>query len=358
MSSQKPIEYTMLIKKLKKTVEKELADSVNGIILYGSMVEGTIIGGESDCDLAFILKPLNSADESKQIISKIQKTLAEYMMDPIFSTLLDVTIIPYEAIPDGVNAVMRSLLKKGEVLMGKNPFEDLEINEEELKKDAFKMALNYYQNISRYALDTALVDFQEEEMIFEQAFMAIDAILGCSQAFLFYQGEEGFSKNDAPDIIEAKYSDVLNPLIPREAQAIRLGSSGDRSQLLDLALNYCAQVISVMSGKNIKLENFSVSRPYAENNGTMINSVSQETVETKKKIAKRSSSKTNKKKIPLTKIKSMGPKTRKLLREEIGINSVNELAEKDPAELAKIKGISMKRAQEWIEQAKQLLNGQ
>ena len=357
MSSQKPIEYTMLIKKLKKSIEAELKDYVTGVVLYGSMVEGTIIGGESDCDIAFILKSLNSADEGKEMVEKIEKTLNPYMMDPIFSTLLDVMIIPYEAIPNGVNAVLKKLLKKGDVLFGSNPFKDLEVEEEELKNDAFKMALNYYQNISRYALDTSVVDFQEEEMVFEQAFMAIDAILGCSQAFLFYNGEEGFSKNDAPDIIEAKYADVINPLVPREAQAIRLGSSGDRTQLLDLALGYCLQVISVMSGKNISLKNVNLGRKFDETtSGSMI----EETAELEKKPAKKTkaSSKTKTKKIPLTKIKNMGPKTRKLIRDQLGINSVNELAEKDPAEIANIKGISKKRAEEWISEAKKLLEEQ
>lgn len=53
----------------------------------------------------------------------------------------------------------------------------------------------------------------------------------------------------------------------------------------------------------------------------------------------------------LTKLAGIGPKAATLLREEGGINSIEDLAKANPKELAKIKGIGLTSATKWIQDA-------
>ncbi len=357
--SQRPVEYTMLIKKLKKQASTELSNIVEGMILYGSMVEGTIVGGESDCDIVFALKPASTPEETLSMIRQVQNTLKPYQMDPIFSTLLDVLIVPSAALPQegsfgGLGAIRASLLARGETLMGTNPFEGLEVSNDAIQQNAREMALEYFQNLVNTVFDPSLADMSEEDVAFEQTFIAIDSILGCAQAFLFYKGETGFSRNDAPYLIESKYADILDYTVVREAQALRLGSSGDRKNLPLAGIEFCSQVIAAIGGTPLKLSapKFDKPREFEESPGISEGFVEMEAMEAPKKTSEAKPRK--KRKVALSRVKGIGKKTRDQLQ-AVGISSAQDLAEKDPKELAALANISETKAKKLIDAAREAI---
>ena len=358
--SQRPVEYTMLIKKLKKQATAELSNFVEGMILYGSMVEGTIVGGESDCDIVIVLKPASTAEEAISMIQQVQNTLKPYQMDPIFSTLLDVLIVPNDALPKkgsfgGLGAIRASLLSRGETLMGSNPFEGLDVPQEAIRQNAKEMALEYFQNLVNTVFDPSLADLSEEDIAFEQTFIAIDSILGCAQAFLFYKGETGFSRNDAPYLIESKYANILDHTVIREAQALRLGSSGDRQNLPVAGIEFCCQVIAAIGGNPLRTisPKFDKPREFEDSASFAESRVEIEAMEAPKTAT--SAKPRKKKKMALSRVKGIGKKTRDQLQ-AVGISSAQDLAEKDSKELAELAGISEARAKKLIDAAKKAIS--
>ncbi len=358
--SQRPVEYTMLIKKLKKQAAAELANIVEGMILYGSMVEGTIVGGESDCDIVIVLRQANTPEETISMIQQVQNTLKPYQMDPIFSTLLDVLIVPNESLPKegsfgGLGAIRASLLSRGETLMGTNPYEGLNVPEEAIRQNAKEMALEYFQNLVNTVFDPSLADLSEEDIAFEQTFIAIDSILGCAQAFLFYKGETGFSRNDAPYLIESKYTHELDYTVVREAQALRLGSSGDRRNLPLAGIEFCSQVIAAIGEKPLKISSHKFDKPreLTETSSIIEDSVEVASMEAPKSTTQKTKKK-GKRKIALSRVRGIGKKTRDQLQ-SVGISSAQDLAEKEPKELADMAGISETKAKKLIDAAREAI---
>lgn len=219
-----PDEYDALILKLTAKMKKEVGKEIAALLLVGSVARGNYIKGDSDCDFFLVIK--KNREKQVEILQKIGSIKAEFENDPQFSTLLDLTVFFEEDLTEeGINA--SSIVNWIHVFVGQqgvlkigneNPFNKLKITEEKIKMGAKQMALDYVFIMRDGFLNTPPGNEQE------LAFYGSDAILGCAQALLFFEGEKGFTRYTVPELFAEKIKIGIDPRVLIDARNVRLGA--------------------------------------------------------------------------------------------------------------------------------------
>ena len=237
-------EYQNLIDEFTKDVKTELKNEVESLILVGSVVTKEHIAGESDCDFLIILKDKAAGDKLEQTMEKISEVVAEYLEDPLYSSLLDVEVLTSEEIPlDGQETdypwTRVLIAQMGKALIGKNPFEKIKIKEEDIKESAKEMAAMFLEHMEEIPKLSA-----EEADEYDKLYLTVDAVLGCGCAYLYYQGEKEFYRSSAVILFEDKYKDKINIEPIQISHRLRLAAkSVNTEKFVEKSLKFCKEVV-------------------------------------------------------------------------------------------------------------------
>jgi hypothetical protein len=247
------IEYQMFIKKFTKSVETELGDLVDSLVLVGSIASKTQIDGESDVDFYLILddSKFESVGGTLSAWNQVSKLVATYLENPLFVTMLDLTILIKSQIPKtgncdtGLSPIRVLNGVQGETKLGTNPFEGLEIPDEVIKLGARQMATEYLDQLRDLCL--MMGDIPAYEVLYN----AVDTVLGCAQAALYYQGERELSRCTAPELLPKVFKDKFNNEIVLKAHHFRLAAEeisegGDLKFIADAA-DFCHSVVKFIN---------------------------------------------------------------------------------------------------------------
>jgi hypothetical protein len=165
--------------------------------------------------------------------------------------MLDLTILIKSQIPKSGNCetglspirVLNGV--QGEVKLGTNPFEGLEIPDEVIKRGAKHMATEYLDQLKDLCL--MIGDIPPYEILYN----AVDTVLGCAQAVLYFQGERELSRCSAPEIMPKVFEGKFNNDVVLKAHHFRLAAEeisegGDLDFIADAA-DFCQSVIQYMN---------------------------------------------------------------------------------------------------------------
>jgi predicted nucleotidyltransferase len=242
MSAKKPTkrkipdEYDVLTIKMTQKLKKTVGDDLAAFLLVGSVAHGNYVKGDSDCDFYIVIK--KDRDKQVDIIQRIGQVKAEFENDPQYSSILDLMVFFEEDLNESninassiVNWIHVWTGQKGVLKIGKeNPFEKVEVTEERRKKGATQMCLDNVFIMRDGFLNTPAED---KDIL---AFYASDALIGCAQALLIFQGEEGFNRYNIPEIFAEKVKLNLNQKILADARDYKLGAKIDN---IDAFLENC-----------------------------------------------------------------------------------------------------------------------
>ncbi|MHA1910216.1 MAG: hypothetical protein ACTSYA_00850 [Candidatus Kariarchaeaceae archaeon] len=243
------IEYQMFIKKFTKSVETELGDLVDSLVLVGSIASKTQIDGESDVDFYLILddSKFESVGGTLSAWNKVSKLVGTYLENPLFVTMLDLTILVKAQIPKtgdcetGLSPIRVLNGVLGETKLGTNPFEGLEIPDEIIQRGAKQMAGEYLDQLKDLCL--MINDIPPYEILYN----AVDTVLGCAQAALYFQGTRDLSRCTAPELLPKAFGDKFNNEVVLKAHHFRLAAedisdSGDLKFIADAA-DFCHSIL-------------------------------------------------------------------------------------------------------------------
>jgi len=239
-------EYKNLIDAFTKDVKERLTSEVKSLLLVGSVAAGEHIAGESDCDFVLILKDnACSPNAIHDTLTKIRDVINTYLEDPLFSSLIDVEVISENDVPTGDNDTKYPwtkvlVAKNGKVLIGDNPFNNIEVKEEKIKESARKMALEYYNQMKDLVLFPQADDYQ-------QTFMAVELVLGAACAYLYYNGERNFYRSNAIILFEEKYKDKIDITPVQISHRLRLAAkSEDIKDFIPKSMAFCRTVVNAV----------------------------------------------------------------------------------------------------------------
>lgn len=240
-------EYQNLTEEFVKDVKTKLKDIVDSLLLVGSVVTKEHIAGESDCDFLIILKDKAAEDENlEKSMEKISDVVLTYLEDPLYSSLLDVEVLTKEEIPKTGKPTdfpwTRVLVaQQGKALIGKNPFEGIKIQEEDIKESARDMAKMFLE-------DMEAIPTLEDVDDYDKRYLTVDAVLGCGCAYLYYQGETEFYRSSAIILLEDKYKDKLDITPFQTAHYLRLAAkSVNIEKFTENGLKFCKEVVKQLS---------------------------------------------------------------------------------------------------------------
>ncbi|MHA1668578.1 MAG: nucleotidyltransferase domain-containing protein [Candidatus Heimdallarchaeaceae archaeon] len=236
-------EYQNLIDEFSKDIKENLKAEVKSLLLVGSVSKKEHIAGESDCDFLIVINEKASAgDKLHKTLEKIGKIITKYLEDPLFASLIDVEILEESDIPKGKESSLYPWTKiimaqNGKALIGDNPFAKIEVKDEDLKQSAKAMARTFFNQMKD------LIIFQQDDE-YQQLFIAVEAVLGCACAYLYYHGEKEFFRSTAHMLFEEKYKEKINIEPVLTSNRLRLAAkSVDTTHFIPSALAFCRSVI-------------------------------------------------------------------------------------------------------------------
>ncbi len=234
-------EYKNLIDDFTKDVKEHLSSEIKSLLLTGSVVADVHILGESDCDFVLVIDDKYEENSKlEKTLNKIGEILKRYVEDPLYTSLIDLEIIEPSLIPS-MPASKILFAQKGKALIGDNPFVDIEVTDEQLKESAKRIGQEFYSQMKELFLYPP-----EEE--YDAIYIAVDSVLGCASAFLYYKGERDFYRSNLHDLINEKYSNELPTEPVFTSYKLRLGSKKVKlDNFLSEAFDFCVQVMKIIS---------------------------------------------------------------------------------------------------------------
>lgn len=257
--SEIPMEYKMMKKKFSKGVEKALGDDLVGIVVYGGSASERIFSGVSDIDFFIILKKVSELSKSlSAIYQELSSQVLEFLENPLFSSILDYDIYVSDQLPDGKDlrgfSPIRALsLKSGELLVGTNPFAEIELSDQEILNGARKMIQDYLEKLSSPLFmpnfDVEPKDGEEAEddlMDAEKEFLAVDAILSTVQAYHIVQRKKYVNMPDVALFAETEPVEGLDNDLIRMAGLLRQGVDSNAEDFYNRSIDLCGAVIKLL----------------------------------------------------------------------------------------------------------------
>ncbi|MHA1302926.1 MAG: nucleotidyltransferase domain-containing protein [Candidatus Heimdallarchaeaceae archaeon] len=234
-------EYKNLIDEFTKDIKEQLSKEVQSLLLVGSVVDDVHILGDSDCDFVVVIsEKYEKGEKLQKTLEKLGQIISKYLEDPLFSSLIDVQIVE----PSLLSSISPSKIlvaQNGKALIGENPFEKIEVTDEQLKESAKRLGQEFYIQMKELLLFPPPDEYQ-------RLYMAVDAVLGCACAYLYYQGKRRFYRSNVHDILQENYADKL-PLEPVfTSYKLRLGSQNvKKDNFIPEAFEFCLKVMEEIS---------------------------------------------------------------------------------------------------------------
>lgn len=253
-------EYDSLIRCIIDLVENELSLYTRNLILYGSYERvykkkydtvPPIIAGTSDVDLVLILD-VDDVDPEKPFrrYKKLQGIISNLQLEPIYATLLDLTIIEANSLPplrtDNFTPLHAESAQHGTVLYGKNShniLEDLYFSKSMLEKSAAAIVRSNYESIRNAYLQQGLLSFFQSTAL---EFIASDSVLETAHALMTYVDKTDLVRLEVPDafIDSSELQEYFNSQqqTVQRAMELKLGTSTTNSEREDFiidAIRFC-----------------------------------------------------------------------------------------------------------------------
>ncbi|MHA2170622.1 MAG: hypothetical protein ACXADH_02405 [Candidatus Kariarchaeaceae archaeon] len=256
--SEIPLEYKVMKKKFFKAIQKELGDDLVGIIVYGGAASERVFSGISDIDFCIIIKKLSELSRPlSDVYVALSKEILTFLEDPLFSSILDYDIYVEDQLPQdnnlrGFSPIRAHALSTGELLVGLNPFEGLQISDEDLKNGARRMVQEYLEKVSSLMF---VPSFEEDEalegeipsMDAEKNFLALDAILSSAQAYHIVKQKKYVNMPDVVLFAETEPVEGLDNDLVRNAGLLRQGVETDTTDFFIKSFDFCGSVISLLN---------------------------------------------------------------------------------------------------------------
>ena len=239
-------EYQNLIDEFTKDVKDQLKAEVKSLLLIGSVVTKEHIAGESDCDFLIVLKEKASGENLEKSMEKISKVVYKYLEDPLYGSLLDVEVIGENDIPgkgegSDYSWTRAIVAQRGKALIGDNPFAKIDVKEADVKESAKEMAAGFLAQIEE---TSQLEDIDD----YDKLYLAVEAVLGCACAYLYYHGEREFYRSSAIILFEDKYKDKINIGPIQTSHRLRLAAKSANTKEFDSkSLKFCKEVNKLIS---------------------------------------------------------------------------------------------------------------
>lgn len=253
-------EYDSLIQRITELVETELNLYTRNLILYGSYERvfkkkydtvPPIIAGTSDVDLVLIID-VDDVDPEKPFrrYKKLQGIMQNFQLEPIFATLMDLTIIEANALPplrtDNFTPLHAESAKHGTVLFGKNShnlLEDIYFSKSMLEKSAAAIVRSNYESVRNAYLQQGLLSFFQSTAL---EFIASDSVLETAHALMTYIDKTNLVRLEVPDafIESSELSNYFNSQqqTVQKAMELKLGTSTtkeEKEEFIVDAIKFC-----------------------------------------------------------------------------------------------------------------------
>ncbi|MFW9904859.1 MAG: hypothetical protein ACFFFH_11045 [Candidatus Thorarchaeota archaeon] len=168
-------EYEMLENLViqKFSEDKELLAQIKALIIYGSYAKRLHVVGESDINFVIILSSDSSQTETEETIDKIGR-IAEQIVTPEVAHIFDLMILKEEDLSQlekfgaDFSYIHALYAKDGEVKLGANVFDSLNIDNEKVQQAAKQLmseAIIQYDEIINTAKEEGLPDTELEYII-------------------------------------------------------------------------------------------------------------------------------------------------------------------------------------------------
>ncbi|MHA2202200.1 MAG: nucleotidyltransferase domain-containing protein [Candidatus Hodarchaeales archaeon] len=168
-------EYEMLEKLVlqKFSGDEKLETQIKALIIYGSYAKRLHVVGESDINFVIVLSSDSSQTETEETIEKIGQ-IAEQIVTPEVAHIFDLMILKEEDLthldkfgPD-FSFIHALYAKDGEVKLGTNVFDSMDINDEKVQQAAqmiLSEAIIQFDEIINTAKEEGLPDTELEYII-------------------------------------------------------------------------------------------------------------------------------------------------------------------------------------------------
>ncbi len=250
--SEVPLEYKMLSKKFSKSIQKSLGDDLVSLLVYGGSASERVYAGVSDIDFFIILKSIEEISKPLSELYQIIGTeINSYMENPLFSTLLDHDIYTVDQLPDGkslngFSSIRAISLKTGTLLLGKNPFEDIDVSKDQLREGARRMIQEYLEKLTSFIFMAVETPEDEETLDNEKEFLAVDAVLSTAQAYRILEKHAYVSMPDVVFLAETEPVEGLDSQLVMNAGFLKQGIDTEIDNFYYRAIDFCGSVISLL----------------------------------------------------------------------------------------------------------------
>jgi hypothetical protein len=222
MSSQIPMEYVMLQKKLGTELNKILAEDLFQLLIVGSSANSTVYPGVSDVNFLIVLNDPDKLSASPfEVTNKALELIKQYKDNPMFTTLVDFEIYFESQMPtdNGLNGMsgIKALALKSALVFDKtsqkfvdkgNPYEKLKIDSGDLRAGASSLVKDCLNRLSSIIAEPQFETDDEDEnegfddKVNDIEFECIETTLLSAQAYLMVKKGTYVSKVDVPFIAE------------------------------------------------------------------------------------------------------------------------------------------------------------
>ncbi len=222
-------EYESLVDELVQSIRAEMLPYTRSLYLFGSYEReleqsGHIIPGISDVDLLWIIDLTGVAHSDSDLMDHYQVIIDlvnQLILNPLYSTLLDLTILENRQLPTRIGMEFDPLLlqsaSQGKVLVGRPILDDLHFSEQYLKRSAvsrFYRLHEIFQDLFIYN------SFQLSDLVDD----LVMTLLNIGQTMLAVRGFFNVVKKDVPE----QFCNIFGGAIPsafilEDALRIRMG---------------------------------------------------------------------------------------------------------------------------------------
>ncbi|MFX0091372.1 MAG: nucleotidyltransferase domain-containing protein [Candidatus Hodarchaeota archaeon] len=207
-------EYHELLVILKKELAK-IEKNIECLIAFGSFAKGVHIPGVSDVNLLLILK-----EEVSEDLEMIEGLVEGLKANPLFSHLLDLVVLVGTDL-SRLPAIYSLAITKGTPILKKNPFENLEITDTEVKQSAHQIIEDVEKELIQ-----VLKEVQDEELAVT---IIADLVISIVLALCYIEGtgiKKNLKKPEANEYFNELFKDTsLSKFaeVGEQAHAWRLG---------------------------------------------------------------------------------------------------------------------------------------
>ncbi|MHA2030863.1 MAG: hypothetical protein ACW99Q_15900, partial [Candidatus Kariarchaeaceae archaeon] len=153
----------------------------------------------------------------------------------------------------GFSPIRALALSEGEVLVGKNPFKEIKVSDDQLKEGARNMIQDYLDKLTSvlfmpsFDVDPESGDkIEDQSMEAEREFLAVDAILSTAQAYQMLQRKTYVNMPDVVLFAETEPIDGIDNDLLKEAGLLRQGVDSSVEDFFNRSIDFCGSILKLM----------------------------------------------------------------------------------------------------------------